>query len=265
VDLHRARYLVTLALAGMLGCGQSFVAGASGGAGGQGLGGSTTTSTGVSGGGGTGGAGGSASGVGGGGGAVATTCEAGGLESLTDDFANGSLGEFWQVVGPEANIRSFDGELEIDLAANATGNNYFWLTTVESYDFHNCSVFAALEEFPNSAAQAQAYFELHSNGQEAVMWIAFENNQVVFGLDDGIDRTDPRITANWGTKTFMRLRESNDMTYYELSTDTVSWSIERTIPTPAFASSVFLRMGAGTWGPHSEPGHVELDDLNHVP
>jgi hypothetical protein len=210
----------------------------------------------------TGGAGGSGPGGSGGTGGEAP-CK---LSELHDDFLGSMLEPTWEkTVTNNGDVQVHMNKLKVH--PSGMGHSRAEIQSVDTYDFHDCSMHVMLslafsDEFP-----AASYMKaLVDAGENTATWLRI-------GVSEGSIFFEVREGGNQAQSTFMsfdpeehrwwRIRELAGHTYFETSSDKGTWTIQLDATTPGFATSVRANLGGSSYdSATADPGEAHFDDFN---
>ena len=206
---------------------------------------------------------GDASSSGGTGGTGGGPTKCGGTSVLADDFPGGDPGELWDQHADNTIVGQTGGEAVVILPNNSQNGSWGEFDTERAYDFRGDSVSIEVTNAGNPSTSALAWFALGSEDDYLQIYqqngvLHFE--QKVAGAKTSLKTTayDPVAHRHW------RFREDGQTTYWETSSDGMSWTPMAQVPTATLfpVDLVWIWFGGGTNGGEVNPGEVHFDRLN---
>jgi len=220
-----------------------------------------TGGTGAVGGGATGGHGGAGTG---GEGGVAPPCQ-GNTDQLQDDFDDGLPAAAWSpyTQGQGVNWAEAAGQLLIG-AINSGGSYYDYAGyRAGPFDITGCAVLIHAVTLP--ADQVQAYIGFLTYDASDGVAVAADESTVYLCVTTG---SVPDCTAEAHAPEgdgWWRIREAAGTMSLEMSPEGKTWTVRRTLTTPAFATAGYVDIGAGSSDPIDFAYAAGLDDYNRPP
>ena len=246
--------------------GASSSSGTGGAASSSGMGGASSSSGtgGASSSSGTGGASSSSSSSGGTGGAGGGPIDCGGTSVLTDDFSGNDPGEVLATYGGGGGIASrTGGEAVVALPSNSATYSWGEFDSNRVYDLRGDSVSIEVTSAPNPTTSGAVWYGAGYKDNYVGIYeqqgvLQFEH--VLAGSQTLLKTTayDPVAHRHW------RFREDGQTTYWETSSDGVSWTAMAQVPSATLfpMNLVWIWFGGGMNSGEASPGEIRFDRLN---
>jgi hypothetical protein len=213
---------------------------------------------------GMGGASSSSSSSGGTGGEGGGPIHCGGTSVLTDGFSGGDLGNVWSIYdGGGAVASRTGGEAVVVLPSNSPMSSYGEFDSNRAYDFRGDSVSIEVKSAANPTTTAVVWY---GTGYEDNYLGIYEQHGVLYfeqwvaGVKTVLKTTayNPVAHRHW------RFREDGLTTYWETSSDGVSWTTMTQVATAALfpMDLMWVWFGGATEGGEVSPGEIHFDHLN---
>jgi hypothetical protein len=230
---------------------------------GPGAGGTAVSSATTGGGAATGGAGTGGSAAGGSGGGM-RACNPGNADQFVDDFQDGVATGWVTYASGSASVQEAQGKLKLH-ASDTTGiGNYAGYTSAAAFDLRGCRVIIHALDVPDE--DVKAYFGFGDSGFANAVAIGADAETISFcnsvaGVADCVDEPHTLADDAW-----WRVRADATELLLETSPDALQWTVRRTItPLPAYVSSGYVDVGAGSSAPVEGSHDAAFDDFNQPP
>lgn len=248
-----------------LSCGSSFTEGTGTGGASGGSGGTTPTGVGGSGGAPTGteAGGTSAGGSGGEAGGSPAPCHP---PDLVDEFAGPGLSPLWGLsVDPGMDVSVEAGRLLFRPATDQYTAQYGEVWSVQPYDLRECSVWLDVAAAFPATTSGDTYIQLYQSGTAYVEMGTWQGTLGFSMADDGDLQVLGSVPYDASEHRWWRLREAQGTLYYETAPDGAAWIQRHTAATPAFLSSVTVKLAAGIWEPSTTQVQAAFDNVDVIP
>jgi hypothetical protein len=177
--------------------------------------------------------------------------------AIADRFDVG-VSPTWQLFGPDW-LAVVDGEIRISLPTGAAARSGVrsWATT----DVRDARAGIEVTEVVDPASVVEAYFALVHDATNQVA-IALSHGYLHFyRVEDGVN-TPGEAVYDPDQHRFWQIREQAGTLFYEASADGEAFATLATAPTPAFADSVRIEVGAVAYAPMTSTGTFAVTAVN---
>jgi hypothetical protein len=177
-----------------------------------------------------------------------------------DNFDNGQLASFWTADTANATVTQ-GGQLTIALASQPSAMAQGLVRSIQRTDLTGSRLFIDVIQATNLSSHARAFLRLRFDANE---WIEIVQSNDVLSLQLGGSLTPAAQVVPYDNVVhrWWQLREDAGTVYFETSMDGVSWAPRGSVPTPWFAASVTIEIGADAPALEASPGTAQLDNLN---
>jgi hypothetical protein len=193
------------------------------------------------------------------------------LGHIADDFSSSATAPFWEAFNESPTSASeTGGRLVVTLVPNTAGSHFAGYVYKTNTDGRGQHIQIELVQAPSSSNgnAGDAFFKVQ-NGTNF-------NNEATFILEAGqlyMDTYDAsynrlsrkQIAFSASNHRFWALEEKNGTVSFLTSPDGSSWTVRESQPVPFPFQNARVAFGAGTWRSETNPGTVQLDNLNVGP
>jgi hypothetical protein len=177
-------------------------------------------------------------------------------EDFIDNFDNGQPAAFWTVSGATQG-----GQLTVSLPNGPSSGLY---TSKSRTDLTGSRLYIDVISATNTSGNAEAFLRLRFDSDN---WIQIVQRHGSLFLEQNLGGavTDPKmLTYDNVAHRWWRLRETGGTVFFDTSLDgsASTWTQQGSTPTPAFAASVFIEIGADAPANELSPGNAQFDNLN---
>jgi hypothetical protein len=214
---------------------------------------------------GQGGSGGQA-GSGGQGGGVVSSCPAGGVRDLVDDFDDGTIGAIWDAqFNGAVQATETGGELVLTMTPDPSTDIFGQLLSTSSYSFASCSaVVRAMADVPTPRYAGMLVVTGGPELDRLEISVAGGNMEFAYWID-GMPNYIGEIPYVPGKHVWWRIREDSGTTFWETSEDGTTFTVQEQAANPLPVASVKVALYAGAEPGMGAAGEVHFDDLNLPP
>jgi hypothetical protein len=186
--------------------------------------------------------------------------------TLQDDFNDNSTNTtIWNnAYNSSATYSETGGRVVITLANATSGSNYAGYSTLTTYNLTGSSSSVELVTTPSQSTNAQAIFKLQIDANNVIAFILsngtlrFQKNVAGGGYTDVSSVTYSATDHRW-----WRIRESGGTTYYDTSSDAVTWTNRASLANPFAVTLLTQEISAGTYQSETSPGTAVFDHFNY--
>lgn len=180
------------------------------------------------------------------------------IGTLTDDFNDNSLDPAkW--TGSYGTVAETNNQAEISCTAGYSG-----FISNGLYDLTGSYMFAEITRPSIGIGTTQAYFQLNQDSNNGLIMV-LESTNLTMRVRTAGSNSDTSITYDATAHKWWRIRESGGSAYFDTSPNGVDWTNQRTVSTPAFATSVAVDLSSGYYGAETSPTPFILDNFNIPP
>jgi hypothetical protein len=206
-------------------------------------------------------------GSGGAGGSSGDPCGAGSTAEIQDDFNDNMRKAEWTPFGD--GLTNVASEMNSELYITTSGllnsqAGYYWGGAARS--LLGCHVSIEVKQVPLQSFGFATFFELLDDAFLGKLSIALLKGTLRPGYRIGATTFDaPPVSYDPSIHRFWRFRESKGTVFFEVSADGKSWQSLFSVPTPAFASKVHVKLSMSVQEASLSGGTAILDNLNIAP
>lgn len=170
---------------------------------------------------------------------------------LFDSWLNNNINSWWTLAGPGVpsnNITAVNNQLQI--LTDGTANDYYTLVSTIQYDLTNSFVASQLISAGAQAANQDCIPILAgTNGGNSQVWFSVNGNALqAYKRVVGVQTLVATTSYNSSVHKWVRVRESGGTTFWDYSTEGITWTNLGTALNPFTLTSVDIGIQGGQFG-----------------
>lgn len=163
-----------------------------------------------------------------------------------------------------AEVVNANQQLEISILSG--GANYQGIESVEYYRLRDSSVSIEVKNAGNQALTSlEVTFSIFKDTATKVFFLISGNNLIAYKRISNANVYITQTAYNSTTQKYLRIRESEGVTYWEYSGNGTSWTTLHSEATPFVMEQMKLELVAGVYATEATSTLVIYDNLNFVP
>lgn len=181
-------------------------------------------------------------------------------EVLTDNFNDNSIDTAKWTTTDAGQISETSQQLQI---TTKLAGGYFDLLSVNFYNLTSSYVLAQIVNAGNQSLGLEAVIYAKIDDNNKVYWTIIGNVISAYKIVSGVKTAVRNDTGyNSSVHKFFRIRESSGTTYWDYSTDGVTWTNYTSTANPIDPTAVYVALQAGTYQAEASTSTVIFDDFN---
>jgi len=186
------------------------------------------------------------------------------MADLSDSFNDGTIGAVWGSYGTTTTVAEKGGCLVFN---TSTSTGYGGLDSATTYDLTSNYAFMQLLNAGNQALASMEVVpvKVTLDANNNLFWYVNGGNIIAYKTVATTLTNIASTTYNAAIHEWFRIREASGTTYYEYSSDGISWTIFTSLANPFALTALTVDPSVGTYSAEASGTTVIMDNFNKPP